>query len=307
MSLLRSVRNVVGSIETKEGAGFIVHRGFPTKKVSEVDPFLMLDHFGPVHYGPGEAKGAPWHPHRGFETISYILQGENKHQDSMGNKGYLRAGDVQWMTAGSGIIHDEGASEAMLEKGGVMEGFQIWVNLPREKKMIPPYYQDVNKDKIPSTKLGNTLIKVIAGEAYGCKAIVETTIPIIYLDVHTEQGESFELSIPSEMNAVCYVYRGKALFGPSKASASMFDMVQFNNDGENIQVNALQKTQFIVLAGKPIKEPIARYGPFVMNTQEEILQAFQDYQTGNFVKHKPKPVLQTQHETSYDPNTAKIV
>jgi len=134
MSSQRSVKRVITSIETLEGAGFIVHRPFPTNKCKQVDPFLMIDHMGPVTYGPNEAKGAPWHPHRGFETISYILQGEMEHKDSMGNTGSLRAGDIQWMTAGSGIIHDEGPSKALLEKGGTVEGFQIWVNLPAEKK-----------------------------------------------------------------------------------------------------------------------------------------------------------------------------
>jgi len=262
---------------------------------------------GPITYKPGEAKGAPWHPHRGFETISYILQGEMEHKDSMGNTGSLRAGDIQWMTAGSGIIHDEGPSKALLEKGGTVEGFQIWVNLPAAKKMIPPYYQDVNKDQIPVVNVGNTTIKVIAGEAYGQKAIVSTTTQIIYLDVHTIANEKFSLSVPSNMNALCYIYRGEALFGSNEQRAVQFDMVEFNRDGDEISVKVEKNTQFLLLAGVPINEPIVQYGPFVMNTQEEIQQALLDYRQDKFVQHKAEMKSKTSHETEFDPNSASII
>jgi len=306
-NIQRSVKQVIASIEAKEGAGFTVRRPFPTRTLDRLDPFLLLDHFGPVTYAPGEAVGAPWHPHRGFETISYFLQGEGQHRDSMGNKGFLRAGDVQWMTAGSGVIHDEGPSKAMLEKGGTMEAFQIWVNLPKAKKMISPYYQDVNKEKIPTVTVGNTTIKVIAGEAYGKKAIVETTTPIIYLDVHTKLGEDFILDIPSNMNAMCYIYRGQALFGSNEREGKMFDMIEFNHDGEQVHVKSKQNTEFLVLAGVPLNEPVARKGPFVMNTQEEVQQAFLDYQLGNLVQKKADMKLKTEHEDDFDPNRASIV
>jgi len=303
----RAVKQIVRAIETYEGAGFLVHRPFPVRKMDQFDPFLLLDHLGPVKYGPGEAKGAPWHPHRGFETITYMLQGEGQHRDSMGNTGFLRAGDIQWMTAGSGIIHDEGPSKGMLEKGGVMEGFQIWVNLPREKKMIPPYYQDINKEKIPTVTIGNTTIKVIAGESYGQKAVVSTTTPIIYLDVHTKEGEDFTLDIPRDMNAMCYVYRGQALFGSNEKQGQMYDMVELDHDGDQVRIRPLKNTQFLVLAGNPLNEPLARRGPFVMNTQEELLQAFVDYQEGKFVKQKAEMKSTTFHEEEFDPNNATIV
>jgi len=225
----------------------------------------------------------------------------------MGNTGFLRAGDVQWMTAGSGIIHDEGPSKAMLEKGGMNEGFQIWVNLPKAKKMIPPYYQDVNRDKIPTVTVGNTIIKVIAGESHGKKAIVETTTPIIYLDVHTNQGEDFILNVPSNMNAMCYIYRGHALFGSNQKEGKMFDMIEFDNDGDQIHVQPQQNTKFLLMAGVPLNEPIARQGPFVMNTKEEIYQAYMDYQSGNFVKQKANMKMKTEHNDDYDPEKASIV
>jgi len=307
MTAQRSVKRVITSIETLEGDGFIVHRPFPTNKCKNIDPFLLVDHLGPITYGPNEAKGAPWHPHRGFETISYILQGEMEHKDSMGNTGSLRAGDIQWMTAGSGIIHDEGPSKAMLEKGGTVEGFQIWVNLPADKKMIPPYYQDINKEKIPEIKIGNTKIKVIAGESYGQKAIISTTIPIMYLDVHTLANENFTLSIPQNMNALCYIYRGEALFGKNQKRAVQYDMVDFEQDGDEIQVNVIKNTQFLVLAGVPLNEPIVQYGPFVMNTQEQIQQAFSDYRSGKFVQHKADMKSKTSHQTQFDPNSASII
>jgi len=303
----RSVNQVIHSIETLEGEGIIVHRPFPTHKLDQCDPFLLLDHFGPIKYSPGEAKGAPWHPHRGFETISYILQGEVQHQDSMGNSGTLRAGDIQWMTAGSGIIHDETPTKGMLEKGGTMEGFQIWVNLPSKNKMIPPYYQDVNKSKIPSIKDGNTTIHVIAGEARGQKAIISTTTPIFYLDVHSAKGEDFVLDIPIEMNALCYVYGGRAIFGSNEKEAKVYDMVRLAQDGNKLRVQTREKSQFIVLAGIPLNEPVARHGPFVMNTKEEIREAFSDYQLGKLVRHKAVMKIITEHKDEFDPNSASIV
>jgi len=303
----RYVKELIHSIQTLEGEGFVVHRPFPTRNLDQCDPFLMLDHIGPVKYGPGEAKGAPWHPHRGFETISYGLQGELQHQDSMGNKGTLRAGDVQWMTAGSGIIHDESPSKGMLEKGGTMEGFQIWVNLPSDKKMIPPFYQDVNKSKIPSVTDGNTTIYVIAGEARGQKAIISTTTPIFYLDVHSAKGEDFILDIPIEMNALCYVYRGAAIFGSNEKEAKLHDMVRLAQDGTKLRVQTKEKSQFLVLAGIPLNEPVARHGPFVMNTKEEIMEAFSDYQLGKLVRHKAEMKIKTEHEDEYEPNNASIV
>jgi len=305
----KSVKFLTTAQKTMEGAGFIVARPIGGRKLSEFDPFLLLDHFGPVTHQPGEAKGAPWHPHRGFETVSYMLQGEMQHQDSMGNKGQLRGGDVQWMTAGSGIIHDEEPSAAMKEKGGTMEGFQLWVNLAAKDKMCDPYYQDVSKDKIPEYKSENFTARVIAGEAFGVKSVVNTRVPIQYIDFHAQKGATFSHPIPKGMNSCAYVYRGSALFGSNSKPAKMLDLVVFDEDDELVTVTVQDEegAKFLLLAGTPLNEPIARHGPFVMNTQEQIAQAFKDYQDGKLVKHKAKFGSQANHNSEFDPNSSSIV
>eukprot|EP01125_Pyxidicula_operculata_P005851 TRINITY_DN2045_c0_g1_i1.p1 TRINITY_DN2045_c0_g1~~TRINITY_DN2045_c0_g1_i1.p1 ORF type:complete len:256 (-),score=41.82 TRINITY_DN2045_c0_g1_i1:194-961(-) len=247
-TIKRSVKRVIKSIEAKEGAGFTVHRPFPISGISHIDPFLLLDHFGPINAKPGEAVGAPWHPHRGFETVSYLLSGEFQHQDSLGNKGTLRTGDVQWMTAGSGIIHDEGPSDEFKKTGGISEGFQIWVNLPQKHKMIDPYYQEVPKEQIPEVKVGNATIKVIAGKAYGVEGAVKTLIPIYYLDCALEKGDEIELNISKDLNTMIYVYRGSGEFGGTVAK--MYDLVVYDSNADEISVRSSDEgLKFLVLAG----------------------------------------------------------
>jgi len=303
------VKMTVLAQKTVEGGGFVVARPIGGRKLSEFDPFLLLDHLGPVTYKPGEAVGAPWHPHRGFETVSYILQGELQHRDSMGSQGSLRAGDVQWMTAGSGIVHDEEPSPAMKEKGGAMEAFQVWVNLPAKDKMCDPYYQDVPKEKIPEFKTEKFSVKVIAGEAFGVKAVVSTHVPIQYLDFHANKGAEFTHPIPKGMNSCVYVYRGSALFGANQKKASMLNLLTFEEEGTllRVKVEDDEGAKFLLLAGKPLNEPIARYGPFVMNTEEEIQQALSDYQQGKLVRNKAQFGSKAEHSTEYDPNTASIL
>jgi len=286
----------------KEGAGFIVNRPIGGRQLDVLDPFLLLDHFGPVNFNPGEAVGAPWHPHRGFETVSYILQGELQHRDSMGNSGFLRSGDVQWMTAGSGIIHDEEPSKKIKEEGGTSEGFQVWVNLPKKDKMCRPNYQDVSKDKIPVVTKDGVTVKVIAGEAYGTKAIVTTKVPIQYLDFFVEKGKDFTHSLPSNMNAGAYVIKGKGVFGSNKKTVDEGHLVVLDSNGQATEISGKaddhEDLRFLLLAGVPLNEPIARYGPFVMNTQEEIGQAFEDYQNGKLAIHQGT----MQSKTTYDTN-----
>src|SRR5436853_4608580 len=179
----RTVAGVVNSIETLEGGGFLVRRPFPKPSFSEFDPFLLLDEMGPLELAPGEAKGAPDHPHRGFETVTYLLAGDMEHKDSRGHAGRLRAGDVQWMTAGAGVVHSEMPSREFMRAGGRMHGFQLWVNLPQRDKMMNPRYQEISNAQIPqATSLdGLVTVRVIAGEAMGQKAVIETRTPIIYL------------------------------------------------------------------------------------------------------------------------------
>jgi len=259
-----------------------------------VDPFLMLDHFGPVTYGPGEAVGAPDHPHRGFETVSYMLEGSMQHKDSKGNSGTLAQGDVQWMTAGSGIVHSEMPSDDIMEHGGSMEGFQLWVNLPKQHKMCKPRYQDVPSAKIPvaTSEDGHTTVKVIAGESLGKKAVIDTKTPIMYLDIRIRNKAEFIQPIPADFDGFLYVFRGEGVFGgttsfdqdkPDKReSAKEGQLLQMNSKGDCIRIKSTTKKELAVLliAGFPLGDPVARYGPFVMNTNDEIQRAFRDYQSG---------------------------
>jgi len=303
----RSVVHYFTAPKTTEGAGFPIQNVIGSRKLDKLDPFLLVHHMGPVTYGPGEAKGAPWHPHRGFETITYLLQGEMEHKDSMGNFGKLRAGDVQFMTAGSGVIHDELPSPDVLKKGGVIEGFQIWVNLPKKYKMCVPNYQDVPKEKIIEIQHENYLVRVLSGEAFGSVGVAKSKTDIQFLDFQLKAGASITHKFPKDWNSCVYVYRGDIYAGKVKTPLLEGQIAVFDVDGDSIDVSTTNGGRFIFLAGKPINEPIARHGPFVMNTQEEIVECFKDYQEGKLVRHKGTMEYSTNHQTEYDPNTAKIV
>lgn len=288
----RSVLRVVSSLRTLEGGGFEVRRPFPTNSVPDLDPFLLLDHLGPSDYGPGEAIGAPDHPHRGFETVTYILEGRLEHRDSVGNHGILGPGDVQWMTAGSGVVHSEMPEPGFFRSGGRMEGFQLWVNLPRRDKMIAPRYQDIPAARLPVVELpdGKGTVKVIAGTALGASAVIETRIPITFLHVSLRAGGSVDLSIPAGSTAFAYFTKGAGSVGRSAAGeaapvmASEGQMILFGDDGSQVSLQGPADgdgvASILLLAGAPLREPVARYGPFVMNTSEEIHQAIVDYQSG---------------------------
>ena len=280
----RSVRTVVPSIETLEGAGFIVHRPFPVGDLDQVDPFLLLDHMGPVDYAPGEAVGAPDHPHRGFETVSYILEGELEHEDSVGHHGVIGPGDVQWMTAGSGVVHSEMPSRRMQTEGGRVEGFQIWVNLPADRKMTDPRYQEVPKARIPQVELddGRAVVRLIAGRAHGVEGAVETTSPILYAHATVQPGGRADLPAAAGMNAMVYVIHGSGSVGVDDRPVRQYELAVLEHDGDAVHLVAGDDEPFdvLVLAGEPLREPIARYGPFVMNTRQQIVDAFEDYQAG---------------------------
>ena len=282
----RSVAGVVNSVETLEGGGFLVRRPFPQASFSEFDPFLLLDEMGPMEVGPGEAKGAPDHPHRGFETVTYLLSGEMEHKDSRGHAGRLTPGDVQWMTAGAGVVHSEMPSAAFQRDGGRMHGFQLWVNLPQREKMTKPRYQEIPRAGIPEAKSADGLVtvRVIAGEAMGQQAVIETHTPIIYLHYTIEPGGAIEQRVPAEYNTFAYIIDGAGFFGAERERASDGQMVMFAQDGETIRIenpaDAKQRLDLLLIAGLPLNEPVARYGPFVMNTEREIRQAFEDYVRG---------------------------
>ena len=284
MGRIRSVRRVLPSVETLEGAGFLVHRPFPTSELDHFDPFLLLDEMGPMDLGPGQARGAPDHPHRGFETVTYLLAGRMEHGDSRGNRGKLTPGDVQWMTAGSGVVHSEMPEAEFAARGGRMHGFQLWVNLPRRDKMMTPRYQEVPAAKIPVGRSadGRATVRVIAGESLGARAVIDTRTPIAYFDVELEPGAALEQPLGEDFNAFAYVVEGEGLFGPERTAARPHELVLFRNDGEaaRLEAPAGSRLRALLVAGKPLDEPVARAGPFVMNTRAEVVQAFEDFQAG---------------------------
>lgn len=282
----RTVAGIVHSIETLEGGGFLVRRPFPKASFSDFDPFLLLDEMGPMNVRPGEAKGAPDHPHRGFETVTYLLSGEMEHKDSSGRTGRLKPGDVQWMTAGAGVVHAEMPSADFMRTGGVMHGFQLWVNLPRQDKMVKPRYQEIPSATIPKATSADGLVtvSVIAGEAMGEKAVIETRTPIMYLHYRIEPGGVVTQQVPRDYNAFVYLVDGTGLFGAQRERGTDGQMVMFAPDGDEVRIensaDADTPLEVLLIAGVPLNEPIARYGPFVMNTEAEIHQAFEDYRRG---------------------------
>jgi redox-sensitive bicupin YhaK (pirin superfamily) len=283
---IRSVSRVINGIATLEGGGFLVHRPFPTSTLADFDPFLLLDEMGPTDVGPGEAKGAPDHPHRGFETVTYMLSGSFRHKDSQEHAGKLGPGDVQWMTAGRGVVHSEEPSEEFLRTGGTLHGVQLWVNLPQRDKMIRPHYQEIPAEKIPSasTPDGKVAVRVLAGESLGTRAVIETRTPIFYLDFGLKPGGVVNQPVPQDFNAFAYVIEGPLRFGGDPANIQRGNMISFRRDGNEIRIEApldnASSARVLLIGGQPLNEPIARYGPFVMNTPEEIRQAFEDYRSG---------------------------
>lgn len=276
----RPLNQVIESDRTVEGGGFVVRRPFPTARVSHVDPFLLLDEMGPVEYAPGQAIGAPDHPHRGFETVTYMLAGEMEHRDSNGGHGVITPGAVQWMTAGAGIVHSEMPSDQMMQRGGRMHGFQLWVNLPASHKMIPPRYQGYEAYDIPSAPLpGGGTVRVISGEVAGVTGVVETTRPVTYAHLSLVAGEEIEWAVPEGHTALVHVFGGSAVVNETEATDG--SMVVCERSAGDVLVRAgAEGAEILLLGGEPLYEPVARYGPFVMNTREEIVQAFEDYEAG---------------------------
>jgi quercetin 2,3-dioxygenase len=283
---IRSVSRIIKGIPTLEGAGFLVHRPFPTNALSDFDPFLLLDEMGPMNVGPGEAKGAPDHPHRGFETVTYMMSGSFRHKDSQGHAGKLEPGDVQWMTAGRGVVHSEEPSKEFQQTGGTLHGVQLWVNLPKADKMIRPHYQEIPAAKIPSAQTddGKVTVRVLAGESLGVHAVIETRTPIFYLDFALQPGGRIIQPVAPDFNAFGYVIQGPVLFGNQSVPVQRGNMVPFDKDGDEVLIEAppdnKSSARVLLIGGRPLNEPIARYGPFVMNTAGEIQQAFDDYSSG---------------------------
>lgn len=281
----RAIKEVITARRVTEGAGFVVRRPLGNDGFT-CSPFLMLDHFGPVVYPPGEAVGAPDHPHRGQETISYLLAGSMDHQDSRGGKGHLDVGDVQWMTAGSGLIHSEMPSAEMMANGGTMEGFQIWVNLPAKHKMTRPKYQEIKARKIPTftDEAAGVTVKVIAGRTRTVSARINTFTPIVYYDICLAgKGDHFTQHVPEDHTGFVYVYRGAGKFGTNGLAGKEGQLLSLDKgDSLRLENAGGQELKVLLLAGVPIHEPVVWEGPFVMNTRGEIQDAIRDYHRGKF-------------------------
>jgi len=302
----RGVAQVVTAQRQLEGEGFVVRRSFPSVRLALADPFVLLDHMGAVEYAPGEAKGTPWHPHRGFETVTYMIDGAFEHQDTTGGGGLITDGATQWMTAGAGIQHIEKPPERLVVTGGLFHGLQLWVNLPAAKKWTPPRYQDIEAAEVVllSNDDGSSIVRIIAGDLAGHQGPGSTQTPITYLHATVAPGARLAMPWPRDFNALVYALAGSGSVGPEQRPLDEGQLAVFG-PGDAITMRAAEKQpsaspagwELLVLGGRPIREPIARYGPFVMNTREELAQAVQDYQAG---KMGVIPAERVPHRTSAD-------
>jgi quercetin 2,3-dioxygenase len=283
-----------------EGEGFPVRRAFAGVDLARLDPFVHMDQMGEVEYAPGEPKGTPWHPHRGFETVTYMIDGVFRHQDSNGGGGLITNGDTQWMTAGGGILHIEEPPEALVASGGVFHGFQLWVNLPGRLKMTTPRYQDIRAGQVAllSSADGGALIRVIAGDLGGHRGPGVTHTPITLVHATITPGAKVRLPWRPGFNALVYVLGGSGTVGSSRQPVRTGQLAAFGPGGA-VTITASRRhdgpereLDVLVLGGQPIREPVAAYGPFVMNTRQELVQAFEDYQAGRLgsIPAEPAPV-----------------
>lgn len=287
-SVARRVKSITTAPQGYEGEGFPVRRAFAGVEIADLDPFIHLDQMGEVEYAPGEPKGTPWHPHRGFETVTYIIDGIFDHRDSNGGGGTITNGDTQWMTAGAGILHIEAPPEHLVMSGGLFHGFQLWVNLPAAKKWTPPAYQDLRASEVAllSSPDGGALIRVIAGEIDGHQGPGTTQTPITIVHATVQPGAQMRLPWRKDYNALVYVAAGQGYMGEEGRPVRMGQLTVFG-EGDSIvlragdvQENRSPVLELFILGGQPIKEPVAMMGPFVMNTRAEVLQAFEDFQKG---------------------------
>lgn len=287
-SRARKVKSITTAPQGFEGEGFPVRRAFAGVALEELDPFIHLDQMGEVEYAPGEPKGTPWHPHRGFETVTYIIDGVFDHKDSNGGGGTITNGDTQWMTAGGGILHIETPPEWLVTAGGLFHGFQLWVNLPAAKKWSPPAYQDVRAKDVSllTTADGGALIRVIAGHIAGHVGPGNTQTPITLIHATVAPGAEIRLPWPKNYNALAYAMAGAGFAGEENRAIQTGQLTVFEDGDEivlraaKIQENRSPNLELFILGGQPINEPVAWMGPFVMNTKREVLQAFEDFQKG---------------------------
>ncbi|MCL4292743.1 MAG: pirin family protein [Acidimicrobiia bacterium] len=284
----RPVRSVTSAPSAYEGEGFPVRRAFAGIPLAELDPFVHMDQMGEVDYAPGEARGTAWHPHRGFETVTYMIDGVFEHRDSHGGGGLITNGDTQWMTAGGGILHIERPPDDVVARGGVFHGIQLWVNLPSASKMVSPRYQDIRAGQVALLRSpdGGALVRVVAGEVDGHSGPGITYTPITMVHATVSPGGRLRLPWPSGFNALAYVMSGDGSAGSEGRPIDSGQLVVFG-PGDAVTVAAAPRQEsrrpdleVLLLGGLPIREPVAAYGPFVMNTRDELVQAFDDYHAG---------------------------
>ena len=278
----RKVIEVKDCMKTFEGDGIPVTRAFPVPEMRENDPFLLFDHFGPIRYESGGSTGVPAHPHCGFEAITYLLDGEVEHKDSWGGQAIIEVGDIQWMTTGSGLIHSELVTDKFKKSGGIMQGLQIWVNLPQKNKKAKPWYQHIKKNNIPAINdTEGVTIKVLVGEVKNIKSLVQTYSPVSIFDVQFSKPNQINFEVSKNQIAMIYVIDGKLQFVDENEIATKGQMVYFDQSADNISLTSISSNgSYLVLAGEPINEQIVRHGPFVTNTEGAMKQAILDYQNG---------------------------
>jgi redox-sensitive bicupin YhaK (pirin superfamily) len=309
----RKVTSVTTAPTGFEGEGFPVRRAFAGVDLADLDPFIHLDQMGEVDYGPGEPKGTPWHPHRGFETVTYMIDGIIQHNDSNGGGGVITDGDTQWMTAGAGILHIETPPEHLVASGGRFHGLQLWVNLPKAQKWVPSAYQDLrgNEVLLLASDDGGALVRVIAGDVAGHTGPGSTRTPITMLHVTVSPGAQLTLPWPTDFNALAYVLAGKGTVGPDRTALRMGQLAVFG-PGDTLTAAADQQQdahtptlELLLLGGRRIGEPVAWGGPFVMNTKAEVVQAFQDFQEGRLgtipaVHNAPTDIVASRTDSPLD-------
>jgi redox-sensitive bicupin YhaK (pirin superfamily) len=309
----RPVRSVTTAPRGFEGEGFPVYRAFAGADLRDLDPFIHLDQMGEVDYGPGEPKGTPWHPHRGFETVTYMIDGLLQHQDSQGGGGLISDGDTQWMTAGQGILHIETPPEHVVASGGLFHGLQLWVNLPAAQKWVPPRYQDLSGDQVAlaTTPDGGALVRVIAGSVGPVGGPGSTYTPMAMVHATLSAGARMVLPWEPAFNALVYVLAGRGSVGAEAAPLRMGQLaVLGGGDAVTVAADASQDgrsptMEVLLLGGRPIREPVAWAGPFVMNTEAEVRQAFEDFQAGRLgqvpaVHNAPTDLLVTETDSPLD-------
>jgi len=309
----RPVRAISDAPHGLEGEGFPVRRAFAGVDLADLDPFIHLDQIGEVDYSPGEPKGTPWHPHRGFETVTYMMDGVLEHQDSNGGGGVITDGDTQWMTAGAGILHIETPPEAVVASGGLFHGLQLWVNLPSAQKWVAPRYQDLGRDQVTllASADGGALVRLIAGDLGGARGPGSTYTPMTMVHASIAPGARLVLPWPTAYNALGYVLAGRGSVGAERGDVHTGQLAVFGaGDAVTVQAAARQdgnvgRLEMLLLGGRPIKEPVAWMGPFVMNTKAEVRQAFEDFQAGKLgsvpaVHHAPTEMVALNADSPLD-------